>query len=239
MRALILAAGRGSRMKHMTDDNPKCLVELNGKPMLFHQIEALRAAGMTELGIVTGYRHDLIEGYADTAFHNPRWATTNMVSSLAVATAWLTDGPCLISYSDIFYAPDPVRALAQATQPIAITYDPNWLDVWAARFENPLDDAESFRLSPDGTLAEIGQKAGHVDEIEGQYMGLLQFRPDGWAEMQRLRATLPSDQRDTLDMTSALQMVLSAGRVPIGVVPNLFPWGEVDSASDLAAYHDE
>jgi choline kinase len=220
----------------MTDEKPKCMVPLNGKPLLFHQIEALRAAGVTELGIVTGYRAGLIEGHADQVFHNPRWADTNMVSSLAQAEMWLSSGPCLVSYSDIFYAADAVRDLSGAQEPIAITYDPNWLEIWAARFEDPLEDAESFSLTAEGHLAEIGKTARHTDDIEGQYMGLLKFRPDGWAEMQRLRGTLGEVARDRLDMTSALQMVLEAGRVKIGAVANTHPWGEVDSISDLAAY---
>lgn len=236
MRAIILAAGRGSRMQQMTDEKPKCMVPLDGKPLLFHQIEALRAAGVTELGIVTGYRAALIEGHADRVFHNPRWAETNMVASLAQAEAWLAEGPCLISYSDIFYAPDAVSALSHAPEPIAITYDPSWLEIWAARFDDPLEDAESFKLTPDGQLAEIGKQAHHTDEIEGQYMGLLHFRPEGWAELQRLRAGMNAAARDRLDMTSALQMVLEGGRVAIGAVPNHHPWGEVDSISDLAAY---
>lgn len=83
MKAIILAAGRCSRMKDLTDDRPKCLVELRGKPLLEWQLIALRAAGISEIAIVTGYKRELLCNRGLHEFHNPRWADTNMVSSLA------------------------------------------------------------------------------------------------------------------------------------------------------------
>ena len=89
MKAIILAAGRGSRMKNMTDDRPKCMVELRGKPLLEWQLTALHEAGISEIAIVTGYKRELLANRAPMEFHNPRWAETNMVSSLACAQEWL------------------------------------------------------------------------------------------------------------------------------------------------------
>ncbi|MFZ9450262.1 MAG: NTP transferase domain-containing protein, partial [Alphaproteobacteria bacterium] len=60
MRAIILAAGRGSRMRQLTDERPKCLVPLRGRPLLEWQLEALRGAGIREIGIVTGYRREML-----------------------------------------------------------------------------------------------------------------------------------------------------------------------------------
>ena len=60
MRGIILAAGRGSRMKHLTSERPKCMVKLQGKPLIEWQLEALRAAGIDDIAIVTGYRHELL-----------------------------------------------------------------------------------------------------------------------------------------------------------------------------------
>ena len=102
MKAIILAAGRGSRMKELTAENHKCLVELRGKPLLEWQLLALREAGIGEIAIVTGYKRELLSQYGLAEFHNPRWEKTNMVSSLACAERWLQVGPCIVSYSDIF-----------------------------------------------------------------------------------------------------------------------------------------
>ena len=67
MRAVILAAGHGSRLGNLGDDRPKCLVELEGKPLIKHQITALRRGGVQEIGVVRGYRGDMLIGPVDLA----------------------------------------------------------------------------------------------------------------------------------------------------------------------------
>ena len=89
MRAVILAAGRGSRMGHLGDGQPKCLVKLKGKHLIERQIAALRRGGVDEIGVVRGYRAEMIDFPDLTYFTNKRWAETNMVMSLASATTWL------------------------------------------------------------------------------------------------------------------------------------------------------
>lgn len=236
MKAIILAAGRGSRMKDLTEQRPKCLVELRGKALLDWQLEALHAAGITEIAIVTGYKRELLADRGLTEFHNARWAETNMVSSLACAQEWLQAEPCIVSYSDIFYSPVAVQSLMTSTASLAVTYDPNWLELWTQRFDDPLLDAETFRLTPEHTLAEIGNKPKSVEEVQGQYMGLLRFTPKGWAEVLRIRSGLTSAQCDKMHMTGTLQKVIDAGRIAIAAVPYTGEWGEVDCANDLDAY---
>lgn len=239
MKAIILAAGRGSRMKDLTEERPKCMVELRGKALLDWQLEALRAAGITEIAIVTGYKRELLAGRGLVEFHNARWAETNMVSSLACAEAWLKTEPCIVSYSDIFYSPAAVQSLMACPASLAVTYDPNWLALWTQRFGDPLLDAETFRMTPKHMLAEIGNKPKSVEEVQGQYMGLLRFTPEGWAEVVRIRTGLTSEQCDKMHMTGTLQKVIDAGRVAIAAVPYDDEWGEVDSAEDLASYHTQ
>ncbi|WP_456020565.1 phosphocholine cytidylyltransferase family protein [Pseudomonas protegens] len=236
MKAIILAAGRGSRMKSLTDERPKCLVELRGKPLLEWQLESLRAAGISDIAVATGYRRELLAERGLSEFHNPRWAETNMVSSLACAESWLQGEPCIVSYSDIFYSPVAVQSLINSDATLAVTYDPNWLQLWTERFCDPLLDAETFRLTAAHTLAEIGNKPQSVDDVQGQYMGLLRFTPEGWAEVVRLRAELSPQQRDSMHMTNTLQRVIDAGRVPIEAVAYTGEWGEVDSSEDLSVY---
>jgi choline kinase len=238
MKAIILAAGRGSRMKDLTEARPKCLVELRGKMLLDWQLEALRAAGLNEIAIVTGYKRELLANRGLAEFHNARWAETNMVSSLASAQEWLEVEPCIVSYSDIFFSPGAVQSLMTCVALLGVTYDPNWLELWIKRFGDPLLDAETFRLTPEQTLAEIGNKPKSVEEVQGQYMGLLRFTPEGWAEVLRIRSGLTSEQCDKMHMTSTLQKVIDAGRVAIAAVPYDDEWGEVDSAEDLATYQD-
>lgn len=242
MQAIILAAGRGSRLNQATDDRPKCLVELKGRPLLRHQIDALTAGGAGPLGAVRGYRGDRLEGFGLTLFDNPRWAETNIVASLRCAGPWLTANSTIVSYSDIFYDPRLVTRLIAAKGDIVVAYDPAWAALWQRRFADPLSDAESFRLAPDGAIAEIGATPRSLEEVEGQYMGLLRFTPQGFKAVEAAVASLgphsltaDSLAADRLDMTSLLSLLIARG-VRLTALRNDWPWGEVDSPSDLALY---
>ncbi|MBF0332830.1 MAG: phosphocholine cytidylyltransferase family protein [Alphaproteobacteria bacterium] len=235
MRAIILAAGRGSRLGELTGDRPKCLVELFGQPLLRTQITALREGGVDEIAVVRGYRGETLDGFGTAFFENPRWSETNMVMSLAAAAPWLREEPCVVSYSDIFYPPDLVRRLASTTAAIAIAYDVNWRALWSRRFADPLSDAETFAVDESGLVVEIGAKPRRFEEVRGQYMGLLRIAPQGWAWIEALLAEIGPPAADRLDMTGLLGRLVAAGK-PIQGVPFDGVWGEVDSPSDIAVY---
>jgi choline kinase len=230
MRGVILAAGRGSRMRGLTDERPKGLVPLGGRPLLAWQRTALTAAGVTDLVVVAGYRAGMFARAGLPVATSARWAETNMVRSLLVASRWLAAEPCVVSYADIVYSAATVRRLVDAPGGLAITYDPEWADTWSRRFDDPRDDAETFRLAPDGALAEIGARPQTVEEVEGQYMGLLRFTPAAWAAARAVLGEMPADRIDALDMTSLLKAPIRAGE-RVEAVPCREAWGEVDRRS--------
>jgi L-glutamine-phosphate cytidylyltransferase len=235
MRAIILAAGRGSRMGDLTSKAPKCLTMLAGKPLLEWQLEALRGAGIAEVGVVRGYMAEKIASQGINRFENPRWAETNMVMSLVCARSWLEESDCIVSYSDIVYPASTVTKLVAAGGDLAITYDVNWRALWRERFADPLTDAETFRTDAEGLLTEIGGRAGSLDEIKGQYMGLLKFSPSAWRTVAGILDELPAEVQNKLDMTSLLKRLINAG-VRINTVPITAPWFEVDNEADLELY---
>lgn len=235
MRAIILAAGRGSRMGQLGDERPKCLVEFGGKPLIHRQVAALRRGGAQAVGVVRGYRAEMIDLPDLTYFHNERWAETNMVMSLTTAAEWLKAGPVIVSYADIFYRHELVRDLVAASGDLVITYDRAWRSLWGRRFVDPLADAETFRADLSGQLIEIGNKTSNIDEIGGQYMGLLKFTPQGWIEVEMQLATLDTRARDRLDMTGLLQRLLRQ-KVAIRTIGTNGQWGEIDNPSDIALY---
>lgn len=235
MKAIILAAGRGSRMGGLTDSQPKCLSVLAGKTLLGWQLDAIRGAGIEDIGIVRGYRSSQLNFSGLHYFENARWAESNMVVSLSCASQWLRTDVCIVSYSDIVFPSSTVRVLVQAEGDIVITYDINWRQLWQRRFSDPLVDAETFRIDSNGRLLEIGRKPTSFSEIEGQYMGLLRFTPGGWSAVERLLATLKSEDLDRLDVTSLLQRLIQRD-IAIVTVPVSEPWYEVDSGSDLQLY---
>jgi L-glutamine-phosphate cytidylyltransferase len=236
LRALILAAGRGSRMRHLGDERPKCLIELAGRPLLERQMAALRRGGCTQIGVVRGYRGEMLERPGLHTFTNERWAQTNMVSSLASAAEWLSAGPVIVSYADIFYRAALVRGLAAAAGELVIAYDRKWRELWTRRFADPLGDAETFRTDPSGRLLEIGGKTTRIEDIQGQYMGLLKFTPVAWRAVEALRAALEPAVRDKLDMTGMLRRLLASGTLPIATYGTDGQWGETDNPGDVELY---
>jgi choline kinase len=235
MKAIILAAGRGSRMGLLTHEQPKCRTVFHGKSLIEWQLEALRGAGINQIAIVRGYLAETFD-FDVTYFTNERWISTNMVMSLAMAADWLRSDECLVSYSDIVYSADAVKRLMSSDGDIAITYDPDWLNLWQLRFEDPLSDAETFRLLDD-KVVEIGNRAQSLAEIQGQFMGLLKFSPEGWDRVESFLSESSPDIRDKMDMTRLLQNMIQKNvnviAKPIGDL-----WFEVDSEEDLLKYEN-
>jgi choline kinase len=234
MRAIILAAGRGSRLQHLTDHEPKCLVEFLGDTLIDRAIESLRDGGVTDITVLVGYQpaalqSRLTSGAIDELIVNERWEQTNMVATLMLAHDHLRHEPVLVVYGDIFFGADIVRDLRSFTGALGVAYDPHGVALWSARFAHPLDDIEDLRLAPDGRIERIGAPVTSLADPHGQYMGLLAFTPAAYAAM--LEAT--QGDRDTrMDMTTALQRMIDAG-LPVHAVPNSAPWGEIDSPEDL------
>ena len=233
MKAIILAAGRGSRMGAGTDNLPKCRTLLHGKSLIQWQLDALRSAGIHDISIVRGYLAESFD-FDLHYFDNPRWSETNMVLSLAAAEPWLREDSCIISYSDIVYSADSVARLRESDGDIVITYDPSWRQLWELRFDDPLSDAETFRLQGD-RVVEIGGRANTIEEIEGQYMGLLKFTPKGWSAMSSFLRRHSSEVQDRMDMTTLLRGAIENG-IELLSVPIEDRWYEVDTDSDRQKY---
>lgn len=235
-RAIILAAGRGSRMSLLTESLPKCRTVLHGKELIQWQLDSLSLGGVKEVAVVRGYLAETFKLNV-TYFQNERWEQTNMVRSLLAASSWLQQHDCIVSYSDIVYSDDAVVRLADSPGDIAITFDPNWSDLWSRRFADPLSDVETFKLENERVI-EIGGKASSLDEIEGQFMGLLKFTPAGWSQIADCLESLPTETVDSMDMTSLLQHLIQSD-VQINATAIKDRWFEVDSESDLLLYERE
>jgi L-glutamine-phosphate cytidylyltransferase len=238
MRAIILAAGRGSRLGHLGDNRPKCLVELEGKPLIERQIAALRRGGVDEIGVVRGFHAEMIDFPSLFYFTNARWAETNMVVSLASAATWLRSGPVIVSYADIFYRSELVSGLASAPGQLVISYDRAWLSLWTRRFADPLSDAETFRIDAAGQLLEIGGRTTRIEDIEGQYMGLLKMTPPAWSVIEALVDMLDASTLNRLDMTGLLRLLLARKALPVSAFGTDGQWGEIDSPKDVALYQN-
>ena len=233
MKAIILAAGRGSRMGNLTAKLPKCMTVLFNKKLIEGQFLSLNHTSISEIGIVTGYLKNTFK-YKNKYFVNHNWENSNMVSSLLTANDWLRNDTCIISYSDIIYEKKIIDQLTKSKGDIVITYDPNWLNLWKMRFEDPLIDAENFRIK-NNILEDIGGKPKNLSSIQGQYMGLIKFTKDGWNKIENFLNKLNQNEVDDLDMTQLFKKLLKQGFV-INCVAITGKWLEVDTKNDLINY---
>ncbi len=235
MKAIILAAGRGSRMGSLTENLPKCRTIFFGKELIQWQLDAIEKAHIREVSIITGYLGHTFDFNVDY-FHNPRWDHSNMVTTLTYAEPWLKSDDCIVSYSDIVFSDNALHELANShSGDITILYDPDWMNLWMLRFEYPLEDAESFKIV-DNIVVDVGRSVSNIEEIQGQYMGLFKITPGGWRVIMDYLKTLGPGEADRLDCTALLQGLITRG-VPVHAHPCPDQWFEVDSEHDLQIYN--
>jgi choline kinase len=237
---IIVAAGRGSRMQDLTSERPKALIPFAGRPLIEWQFAALEAHGLKDITIVGGYRSEQLAVYGYRMVINPEWETTNMVHSLFCAKdIFLSGRTVIVAYADIIYEQRVLASLSECESTVATVIDRSWYDLWKLRLENPLDDAETLRLSEHGNILEIGNRPQSLDEIEGQYIGLSRFSPDGAEEFEivyrNITSIAPGKTPANCYFTDILQGMISTGTVLKAAFTDS-GWLEFDSTADLSAY---
>lgn len=236
-KAIILAAGEGTRLRPYTLERPKCLVEVEGKSLLDRQLAVLAAEGVKDVTMIGGYKADMLKRDGIGLHLNPRYYETNMVWTLFCAEPAL-EGGALLCYGDIVYSRQALQALLAAPGDIAVTIDLDWEAYWRARNEEPLDDAETLKLDADGRILEIGQKPKSLTEIEGQYMGLIKLSATGAQQLRQVfheasvKGSLRGKSLEKAYMTDLLQAMIDLG-YRLDSVPVNGGWVEVDTVSDL------
>lgn len=244
MRAIILAAGQGTRLRPYTDSRPKCLVELCGRSLLEHQIDVLRTCGVKSIAVVGGYRSEMLTAYEVDLIVNEDFATTNMVFSLFCAREHLSGGSdILIVYGDIVFTPEVCHSAVNADVDIGVVVDEDWERYWRTRMSDPLSDAETLKLDDSGAILEVGKKPQKFEDIEGQYIGLIKVSAGTAAGLIAYYDELAKDPRigksqlDNMYMTSFIQSLIDNGRC-IKSIPIESGWLEVDSVEDLELYRE-
>ena len=244
IKALILAAGQGKRLKPHTNNMPKCLVHLAGKPILLRQIKTLKDNNIHDIHIATGYCSKQIEKLGFETSFNPKFETTNMVETLFCAKDFIdTKGDLIIAYGDIVYNDENLKKLLACDEEICLMIDKSWKDLWNIRLENPLQDAETLILDENNYVIELGKKPENYTRIQGQYTGLIKVRSDKIKELIKFynslnkKATYDGKDFFNMYMTSFLQLLIDNNwNVKAVLVDN--GWLEIDTVADLNNYEE-
>ena len=168
MTGIVIAAGRGVRLMPYTTDLPKCMLPVNGRPLLVYAIERLRAAGCTRVVVITGHLADRIEAPGCEQVHNAGYEHNNILHSLMYARDYFDDD-LLVSYSDIIVEPGVYRSLVATEADILLAVDLDWRGYYVGRSEHPVSEAEKAIVRPVGAGCGVLEAIGkHLsDETVG------------------------------------------------------------------------
>ena len=246
MNVIILAAGQGKRLRPLTDDVPKCMIELFGKTILKHQLDVFQECGIENIQVVTGYKSELINYPDIECIKNTNFEKSNMMESLFCAREYFTDST-IISYGDIIYEKRVLQRLIDSEEDFSVIVDKNWEEYWSLRFEDPIQDLESMSINSDGYITSIGKKIDGLNDIQGQYIGLMKFQNDAISRIKEfydkvrmlsLKNKNPLNERLSFEnsyMTDFLQGLIDEGNRLKSVEINS-GWLELDNMDDFELY---
>jgi choline kinase len=228
--AVILAAGVGSRLRPLTDEKPKALVDVSGRHILGRAMDALRAAGVQRLVVASGYREDaLVAALRDAPFdvifrHNPRYGTTQNSVSLALCRDAVEGEAFFRLDGDVVFDSKILSRLAAARAPLVAAVD-----------GRRALDAEAMKVQVDassGAIVAFG-KGIAVSEAAGESIGI-----------ERISAEMAPALFDALDEAGTrgethlyyedvYSRLIATGLAAVAVEVGDLTWCEIDCAEDL------
>ena len=236
-QALVLAASRGKALGALTEQRPKAMVHIGGKPLLAHIVEALNATGIKKISVVRGYCGEAVDLPNLNLIDNDEFADSGELLSLLKGLQGISDDQDLIvCYGDVLFNKYIAQILAESDAPLAVAVDTNWQE--SANRNRTADyvrcsaphSRESF-----ATTIELQRIAPDIpgDAIHGEWMGFLKIDAD---EIAATRETVehmlsePGQRRAKLpDMINRL---IDTGH-PVRALYTTGHWLDIDTLDDV------
>ncbi|VGO21281.1 phosphocholine cytidylyltransferase family protein [Pontiella sulfatireligans] len=229
--ALLLAAGMGNRLAPLTDATPKCLVEVNGIPILERLIRSLRSHGITRLFVVTGHLSEVIEDYLGRRYAgieiiyiaSPLYKTTNNIYSLWLAGKEI-DEPFMLIESDLVFQTELLAPMLQPDR-IAVSKMLPWMNGTTVTLNGP-KQLKAFCLG-----AESRNCASHYKTVN-----IYNFSRNTWKLIQKRLDQYISDGKVNGYYEAVFAEMVAEGT--ISLAPVFFDaarWYEIDTPEDLSA----
>lgn len=223
-RAVILAAGMGSRLKAASGGVPKCLVSVGGTPLLLRHIQTLEQAGVRDITVVAGYLADQVTAAVPSHVRvvvNDRYATTNSLVSLLAAAPYLRDDAFVMQNADVLYSPGLMRRFLEHPAENACLVDA----------DRPYSDAEYRIATQHGRIVRYARGLAAADSV-GESAQLLKVgRTDANAFLDRIAEIAATDGATGFPLQAYPVLQNGCGLYPVYTAR--LPWWEVDTPGDL------
>ena len=230
MKAVILAAGQGTRIRAVHGERPKCLIEVEDKTILDHQIEGLLGAGTNEIAIVVGYEKQQIIRHVQKRFgsrkprmhfiQNPAFAITNNIYSLWLAREWVGGEGFVCLNADVICDAQILNSALKTNSLVSMIVDPEWRD-------------ETMKvIISDGRVLRMSKKISK-QEFSGTYIGITIFNQAintrFFAKMQEV---IEAGRVNEFFNVAVQELVDEGLRVGFTTTAGS-PWAEIDDPLDL------
>jgi len=229
MKAVILAAGQGTRIRSVHGEHPKCLIEVDNVTILDHQLDALSMIGINDVAIVVGYEKEQIIAHVNARqlfsqkihfIENPAFAITNNIYSLWLALEWVRGDSFIVLNADVIFNPEILDVAVRPHAPISMIVDPLWRD---ETMKVVILEDHVVRMS----------KNISRDEFSGTYIGITVFSKAIQDRFFRRMEEVIAAGRVNEFFNVVVQELANEG-VPVGYTStDGLLWAEIDDPVDL------
>ena len=241
MKAIIIAAGEGSRMGKLTQNIPKPLIMINGKSIIERQLSILKQNGILDIIIITGPHHEKFNFKKIKYIRDDNFLEHDQLGSLISAKKEI-DGDVIILFADIIFENIVLAKILESKSDISIAVDMNWERTYASRPNSSFDDADKVRFE-EGNLSRIFKTMTEEDkkfEI-GEFIGLMKLSKNGSKQLvdcyEKIQDIHKGKFHDALSLKKAklvdLLQELIENKIKIDAIPITGKWCEIDTEEDL------
>ena len=177
-KALIVAAGLGSRLKEHTENLPKCMLDFSGKTLLQRQLDSYKKNGIKDINLIRGYKKEKINYKGIKYFENNDYENNNILNSIFYAEEVIS-GNIIISYSDILFDPSVIRRTLNSDHDISVVVDIDWRGYYVGRKDHPVSEAENVIFNSNNEVEKIGKINTGKEEVHGEFIGMIKLSNRG------------------------------------------------------------
>ena len=177
-KALIIAAGLGSRLKKHTENLPKCMLDFGGKTLLQRQLDAYKKCGVKDISLIKGYKKEKINYKGIKYFENTDYKNNNILNSIFYAEK-IINGNIIISYSDILFDSSVVERTLDSDHDISVVVDIDWRGYYVGRKDHPISEAENVIFNSNNEVEKIGKINTGNEAVHGEFIGMIKLSNRG------------------------------------------------------------